>query len=107
MGGEPVVGSPLLIPGEARRVRNCIRRPERDADGDPIARTDPAALDEDGLTPDERRKVDALAVAKVLETERRLGREPRATSRPNIAPPVPRRPLARAVKRCVSVWVRV
>jgi superfamily II DNA or RNA helicase len=44
---------------------------------------DPNAADEDGLSPDERRKVDDLAMAKVLETERRLGREPRAMPHEN------------------------
>jgi superfamily II DNA or RNA helicase len=43
----------------------------------------PAAVDEDGLTLDQRRRIDELAMAKVLETERRLGREPRAMPHDN------------------------
>jgi superfamily II DNA or RNA helicase len=39
--------------------------------------SDAAADGADYLTPDERRRIDELAVAKVLEAERRLGREPR------------------------------
>jgi hypothetical protein len=40
-------------------------------------------VDEDGLTTDQRKQIDSLAMAKVLETERRLGREPRAMPHEN------------------------
>jgi superfamily II DNA or RNA helicase len=61
-----VVGGTLVVPA------SLLRPPG-----------DPNAADEDGLTPDERRKVDELAMAKVLETERRLGREPKAMPHEN------------------------
>ncbi len=42
-----------------------------------LLQVDPPTHDEDSLTPDERRRIDELAMQSVLEAERRLGHDPR------------------------------